>query len=119
MEVVEHARSAHEDDAAGGPARLGGERSREEGLAGAWHADEEGVDPLGEEGEVVQGEVAGADLFPAWVEVEVEAVDGVDLREAGLAEAAVDGAAEAALLLLVAESVDDVEGGDVVLGGEV
>jgi hypothetical protein len=67
----------------------------------------------------MKGEVPCADLLAAGVEVEVEAVDGVDLREAGLAEAAVDGAAEAALLLLVAEAVDDVEGGEVVLGGEV
>ena len=43
-----------------------------------------------EEGEVVEGEVAGTDLLAAGVEVEVEAVDGVDLREAGLAEATVD-----------------------------
>jgi hypothetical protein len=103
VEVVEHARSADEDDAARGLACLVGERSGEEGLSGARHSDEEGVDPLGEEGEVVQGEVAGADLLAPWVEVEVEAVDGVDLWEAGVAEATVDGAAEAALLLLVAE----------------
>src|SRR4051812_27234958 len=67
----------------------------------------------------MEGEVASADLPASRVEVEVEAVDGVDLREAGLAEATVDGAAQAALLLLVAEAVDHVERGEVVPGGEV
>ena len=62
-----------EDDAPGGLAGLVGERSGEEGLAGAGHADEERVDALGEEGEIVQGEVAGADLLARRVEVEVEA----------------------------------------------
>jgi hypothetical protein len=119
VEVVEHAWSADEDDTAGGLAGLVGERSGEEGLSGAGHTNEERVDALGKESEVVESEVARADLLPRGVEVEVESVDGVDLREAGVAEATLDGAAETALLLLVAEAVDHVEGGEVVPGGEI
>src|SRR5262249_24511605 len=118
VQVVEHAWSADEDDTTRGLAGLVGERSGEEGLSRAWHADEERVDAFGEEGEVVQGEVASANPLARRVEVEVEAVDGVDLREASCAEAAVDRAAHAAQLLLVAEAVEDVERGEVVLGGE-
>ena len=39
--------------------------------------------PLLEEGEVVKREVARAHLLAAGIEVEVEAIDGVDLGEAG------------------------------------
>ena len=84
MEIVEHAGSADEDDPAGRLASLVSERSGEEGLAGAWHADEERVDALGEEGEVVQGEVASADLLAPWIEVEVEAEAAQDLPTADL-----------------------------------
>ena len=98
-------------------AGLVGEGAGEEGLAGAGRADEERVDALVEEVEVVESEVAGAELLSRRVEVEVEGVDGVDLGEAGIAESAVDGALDAALLLLVAEAVDDVGGREVFLGG--
>ena len=65
----------------------------------------------------MQREVAGAELLAAGVEVEVEAVDGVDLGEARVLDAPLDGAADAALLLLVAEAVDDLEGREILLGG--
>ena len=64
----------------------------------------------------MESEVAGAELLASRVEVEVEGVDGVDLGEAGVAESPVDGALDAALLLLVAEAVDDVGGRQVFLG---
>ena len=47
----------------------------------SWDADEERVDALVEEGEVVEREVAGAQLLADGIEVEVEAVDGVELGE--------------------------------------
>jgi len=68
------------------------------------------VDPLVEEVEVVETEVSSAELLSRGIEVEVEGVDGVDLREARVAEAAVDGALDAALLLLVAKAMENVEG---------
>jgi hypothetical protein len=45
----------------------------------------------------------------AGIEVEVEAVDGVELREPGILDAAVDGALHAAGALLVGEAMQDVE----------
>ena len=64
----------------------------------------------------MQGEVAGAHLFSCDVEVEVERVDGVDLGEVGVADAALDRAAHPALLFLVAEAMHDVEGRQILLG---
>jgi hypothetical protein len=49
----------------------------------------------------VQGEVSRAELLSRGIKVEVERVDCVDLGEARVAEAAVHGALDAALLLLV------------------
>ena len=65
-ELVEHLRGADEDDApAGRLAGLVGERAGEEGLAGAGGADEERVDSRLEEAEVVESEVASAELLAA------------------------------------------------------
>jgi hypothetical protein len=78
-------------------------------------ADEERVDALVEKVEIVQGEVSRAEFLSRGIEVEVERVDGVDLGEARVAEAAFHGAPDAALLLLIAETMDDVETRQVVL----
>ena len=78
-----------------------------------------GLIALVEEVEVVEGEVARAELLARGIEVEVEGVDGVDLGEARVAESALDGALDAALLLLVAESVNDVGRREVLLGGTI
>ena len=110
VQFVEHARGGDEDDALGGQTGLVGEGTSEECLAGSGRADEERVDPLVEEVEVVETEVSSAELLSRGIEVEVEGVDGVDLREARVAEAAVDGALDAALLLLVAKAMENVEG---------
>ena len=63
----------------------------------------------------MKGEVAGAELLPRRVEVEVERVDGIDLGEARVAEAPIDGALDATQLLLIAEAMDDVGGREVLL----
>jgi hypothetical protein len=78
--------------------------------------DEERVDALAQESEVVQRQVPSLELLAARVEVEIETIDSVDLGEAGLRDASLDGAVEAALLLLVAEAVEDLEDGQVFLG---
>ncbi len=93
------------------------ERPGEEGLAGAGDADEERIDALGEKAEVVQREVACAQLLADGVEVEVETVDGIELGELGVLDAAVDGALHPAGAFLVAQAVDDVERGQVVFAG--
>jgi hypothetical protein len=51
------------------------------------------------------------------VEVEVETVDGVDLGESGITNTPLDGALEAAGLLLVGNSADDVERAEILLSG--
>ena len=56
----------------------------------------------------MEREVARAELLARRIEVEVEGVDGVDLGEARVAKAALDGALDAAPLFLVTEKVDDV-----------
>jgi hypothetical protein len=77
VEVVQHLRRAHEDDAAVRLASAVRERASEEGLAGAGQADEERVHALLDEGEIVEREVAVAELLAHGAEVEVEPVDGV------------------------------------------
>jgi len=76
-----------------------------------------GVGALGDEVEVVQGEVAGAQALAGWVEIEVEGVDGVDLGKLGVFDPALDRAANAAVLLAVAQAVDDGARSEVVLDG--
>jgi hypothetical protein len=117
VEVVQHLRRAHEDDAAVRLAGSVGERAGEEGLAGAGQPDEERVHALLDEGEIVECEVAVAELLAHRAEVEVEPVDGVHLGEARVAGAAGDRVAHPARLLLVAEAVDEVETGEVLLRG--
>jgi hypothetical protein len=119
VQVVDHAGSGHDDDAPSRLASLVGDRASEEGLAGAWGADEEGVDPLFEEGQIVEAEMASAHLLALGGEVEVEGVDGVDLGETSISQAPFDGALHAALLLLVAETMDDVERGEGVVRGAI
>src|SRR5207249_4115878 len=109
VELVEHLRGGHEDDAFGGLARLVGQGASQERLAGARDANEERVDSLVEEDEVVQGEVTGASLFSVTVEVEVETVDGVDLGKTCIVDAPRDGALDTACFLLVGEAIDALE----------
>ena len=52
-----------------------------------------------------------------WVEAEVEGIDSVDLGKAGALDAPLDRALDAAVLLGVAERVDDLERREVLLGG--
>jgi hypothetical protein len=117
VQMVEHPRRSDADDALGRLARLVGERAREERFASAGSADEERVDAAREKAQVVQRQVPGTHLLPRGIEVEVERIDGVDLGEVRVADAPLDGAAQAALLLLVAEAVDHVEGGEVFFRG--
>ena len=118
-EIVEHTGRGGEDDAPGGLAGAIREGPSEEGLAGPGGADEQRVDALVEEREVVECEVASPQLFADWVEVEVEAVDGVELGEFCVLDAAVDGALHATGAFLVTESVEDLEVGQVVVLGLV
>jgi hypothetical protein len=113
MELVEHLGRGDEHDAASCLTGLEGQRASEEGLAGAGDSDEERVDSLVEEAEVVQREIASANLLSAGIEVEVETVDGIDLGEARVPHAALDGALQAAGLLLVSEAVSNLESGEV------
>jgi len=85
------------------------ERAGEERLAGARVADEQRVDTLVDEAQVEQAEVAGLELLPEGVEVEVEAVDGIDLGEASISHAAVDGALEATCFFFISEAAGDLE----------
>ncbi len=80
VKLVEYPRGADEDHASVSLAGAPRERAREVRLSRAWRPDEERVDALVEEADVVQGEVASLQLFAHGAEV--EAVDGVDLREA-------------------------------------
>jgi hypothetical protein len=57
------------------------------------------------------------ELFAQGVEVEVKTVDGIDLGESGITNTPLDGALEAAGLLLVRNSADDVERAEVLLSG--
>ncbi len=83
----------------------------------SWDADEERVDALVEEGEVVEREVASAKLLADGIEVEVEGVDGVDLGERGVLDAAVDGALRCGCACSSSQSRwRIVEVGEVVLG---
>ena len=79
-------------------------------------ADEEWIDAPAQEGEVMEGQVAGLELLAAGVEFEVESIDGVHFGEMGVEDAPLDGAVHAALLLLVGEPLDHVEVGQVLLG---
>src|ERR1043165_237758 len=117
MELVEHFRRGHEDDALGGVTGAVSESASEKGLAGAGRADEERIDALIEEREVVEGEIARADLLAAGREVEAEAVDGVDLGKSRIVNAAFDSGASPALALLVGEAMEDVGGGEIFGGG--
>jgi hypothetical protein len=47
----------------------------------------------------VKRQIPSPHLLARWVEVEVEAVDGVDLGKASVANAPIDGAAKTALFL--------------------
>jgi hypothetical protein len=80
VELVEHLGGGDEHDTAGHLAGFVGQGARKEGLAGTRRADEERVDALLEEGQIVKPEVARAHLLAAGGEIEVEAVNGVDLR---------------------------------------
>ena len=94
-----------------------GKRAGEEGLAGSRDSDEERIDALGEEREVVQRQVARAKFLADGIKVEVEAIDGVELGEPRVLDAAVDRALEATRTFLVAEPVKDLEVGQVVFAG--
>jgi hypothetical protein len=74
VQLAEHAGRGDEDDAPGVEAGLVGQGAGEERLAGAGGANEERIDSLVEEVEIVQSEVACAELLARWVEVEVEGV---------------------------------------------
>ncbi len=90
-------------------AGLIGESSSEEGLACAGDTDEERIDAFIEEAQVVEREVASADLLSIAVEAEIERIDGVDLGKARVADAAIDRATQAAGLFLVGEAVGDLQ----------
>src|SRR6186713_1601772 len=92
VQIVEHLRDGHEDDALGLGASLVREGSGKECLASARIADEEWIDALVEKRQVMQCEVARLQLTSHRVEVEVETIDGVDLGEACIADATGDGA---------------------------
>src|SRR5450432_499445 len=100
--MVEHSWGADEHDAAGGLASAIGQGPGQEGLAGPGLADEEGVDAFVDEGDVMKRQIASLGPFATRIEVEIKAVDGVDLGEVSALDAAVDGASHAALLLFVA-----------------
>src|SRR5262245_62185159 len=63
----------------------------------------------------MQREVASLQLLAAGIEVEVEGIDGVDLGEVSVAQAPLDGALDAALLLFIGEPVRNLERGEVLL----
>jgi hypothetical protein len=88
-------------------ARYASERC-EKGLSSAREADEERVDAFLQEDEIVKREVARAELLADRVEVEIEAVDGVDLGKPGAAHATLDGGAKPTVLLFVAQTGDHV-----------
>ena len=113
VQLAEHALGGDDDDAPGGlrQALYATARARNV-LPVPGMPMKSGLTPGVEEREVVQGEVAGPHLLAGWVEVEVEGVDRVDLGEVRVADAPLDGAAQPALLLLVAEAVDDVQRSD-------
>jgi len=67
----------------------------------------------------MKAQVSSAHLLSLGREVEVEGVDGVNLGEASVSQASFDGALHAALLFLIAETMDDVERGEVVLRGAI
>src|SRR4029079_14366738 len=108
-QLVEHAGGAGGDDAASGLARAVGERPGEEGLSSAGDADEERIDARGEKAEGVQREIGGAELFCERGEIEIEAVDGVELGVFCVLDTALDGALHPAGTLLVAQAMNDVE----------
>jgi hypothetical protein len=110
VQLVEHLRCGDEDDALSRETRPVSKGASEKRLAGARIADEQRIDTLVDEARVEQAEVGGFELLPEGVEVEVEAVDGVDLGEASISHAAVDGALEATTgLLFVGEAAGDLE----------
>ena len=69
-----------------------------------------------EESEVVKGEVASAEFFADRIEVEVEGIDGIDFWEAGVADTAFDGATQSVLLFFIAETMQDVDGRQILFG---
>src|SRR5262245_9978827 len=101
VQLVEHLRSGHEDDALGGLAGFVSECASQERFAGAGDSDEKWVDSLLEEDEVVKREVARAGFLSVAVEIEVEAVDCVDLGEASIVDASLDGTFDATGFLFV------------------
>ena len=117
VKLVEHLGSGDEDDAFGLDAGLVREGTSQEGLAGARGADEDRIHSALEEGEVEEREVATAELAAHRIEVEVEAVDGVDLGEPRVPDASGDGALDSARLLGVGEGADDSENGEVFAAG--
>ncbi len=62
-------------------------------------------------------EIAGAEFLADGVEVEVEAIDRVELGEPRVLDATVDGALHPVGTLVIAEAMEDVERGQVVLAG--
>ena len=62
----------------------------------------------------MEREVAGAKLLADRAEIEVEAVDGADLRKPGVLDAPIYRALEAAGPLLVAKAMEDLEAGEIV-----
>src|ERR1700690_1385123 len=117
MQIIEHARCADEHDTASGLTRAIGQGSCEEGLTGPRVADEERVYALVDEGDVVKRQIAGLGLLATRIEVEIEGVDGVDLGKTGGLDASVDRATHAALLLFVAQTMQDIRDGQVFLRG--
>lgn len=59
----------------------------------------------------MQREVASAELAARRVEVEVETIDGIDLGEPGVPNAAIDGALDTARFLRVGKGTNDGERG--------
>src|SRR5262245_32852855 len=117
MKVIEHAWGTDEDDSASVLACTVRESARQKRLSRTGVPDEEGIDPLVEKREVVHRQIAGADLLATRVEVEVEAIDSVDLWKGRRLDAPLDGVANAAVLLFVAEAIHHLERRQVVFGG--
>jgi hypothetical protein len=68
------------------------------------------------DGAVVEREIGRPQSPANWAEVEIEGVEGIDLREPDVANAAADGVAQTADLLLFAKAVDDLQRGEILLG---
>jgi hypothetical protein len=117
VEVVEHFGCAHQHDASRCLAGTISDGTRKESLARARSADEERVDAAVEKGQVVQPEVASANLLSARVPVEVESVDGVDLGKLGCLDSLQDRTLKTAGFLFIAEAVDEIERDEIAFRG--